>query len=52
MNELLLDIAKRAGAPTEVIDELWFHIFCQKFADLLIQTAEDAWKEDQDGESN
>jgi hypothetical protein len=52
MNEMLLDIAKRAGAPKEVIDQLWFHIFCQKFADLLIQTAEDAWKEDQDGKSN
>ena len=52
MNELLLDIAKRAGAPKEVIDQLWFHIFCQKFADLLIQTAEEEWKKDKNGKSN
>jgi len=36
MNEFLKELAVNAGAPDEVINELWFNIFCQKFAHLLM----------------
>ncbi len=41
MNEELKKIAIEAGAPDEVINDLWFNVFCVKFADLLIQVIED-----------
>ena len=41
MNEELRKIAEAAGAPDEVIDTLWFSIFCQNFAHLLLEMAED-----------
>ncbi len=41
MNEELKKIAIEAGAPDEVINDLWFNVFCVKFADLLIQEIED-----------
>ncbi len=41
MNEELKKIAIEAGAPDEVINDLWFNVFCIKFADLLIQEIED-----------
>lgn len=41
MNELLREMALKAGAPKEVIDTLWFNIFCQKFADQLLTYAEE-----------
>lgn len=41
MNEELKKIAIEAGAPEEVINDLWFNVFCIKFADLLIQEIED-----------
>jgi hypothetical protein len=40
MNEELRKIAIEAGAPEEVIDTLWFSIFCQNFAHLLLEMAE------------
>ena len=40
MNEYLKELAVKAGAPTEVIDELWFNIFCQKFANIIIKECE------------
>ena len=40
MNEALREIAILAGAPEEVIDTLWFNIFCQNFAHLLLEMAE------------
>jgi hypothetical protein len=40
MNEELRLIALQAGAPREVINELWFHVFCQRFAHLIIGEAE------------
>ena len=40
MNETLREIAETAGAPAEVIDDLWFNIFCQNFAHLLLELAE------------
>ena len=41
MNEQLKKLATEAGAPDEVINYLWFNVFCIKFADLLIQEMED-----------
>ena len=40
MNQELKELALRAGAPAEVIDELWFHVFCMQFADAIITNAE------------
>ena len=40
MNEELKAIAVEAGAPEEVLNTLWFNIFCQKFAHLLIEELE------------
>ena len=40
MNAELRDIAVTAGAPNEVIDELWFNVFCLKFAHMLLELAE------------
>ena len=40
MNEYLKELAIKAGAPNEVLDQLWFNIFCQQFADLLITEME------------
>lgn len=41
MNEVLRDIAVEAGAPKEVLNELWFNIFCQNFAHLILEMAEE-----------
>lgn len=40
MNNELKKIALQAGAPVEVIDELWFNLFCQQFADAILSNAE------------
>ena len=40
MNEELKNLAILAGAPEEVIDTLWFNIFCQKFAYLVVEELE------------
>jgi len=40
MNQELKELALRAGAPEQVIDELWFSIFCQRFASVVITEAE------------
>ena len=40
MNDAMRDIAERAGAPAEVLDQLWFNIFCLKFAHMLLELAE------------
>ena len=44
MNEVLRDIAVEAGAPEEVLNELWFNIFCQNFAHLILEMAEEETK--------
>jgi len=41
MNEELKQLVLKAGAPEEVLDELWFNIFCQQFAHLLISEMEE-----------
>ena len=40
MNDALREIAVAAGAPEEVLDTLWFNIFCLKFAHMLVELAE------------
>jgi len=40
MNDELKTLVIKAGAPKEVLDELWFNIFCEKFADVLLTKAE------------
>ena len=40
MNDDLRNIAEAAGAPVEVINTLWFNVFCQNFAHLLLAMAE------------
>lgn len=41
MNQALREIAVEAGAPEEVIDTLWFNVFCANFAHLLLAMAEE-----------
>jgi len=40
MNTELERLARAAGAPEEIMTELWFVVFCQQFADLLISEME------------
>ena len=37
MNESLKQLVVEAGAPEEVLNTLWFNIFCQKFAYLVAE---------------
>jgi hypothetical protein len=40
MNVELKTLVIKAGAPKEMLDEFWFNIFCEKFADVLLTEAE------------
>ena len=40
MNTELECLVRAAGAPEEVMTELWFVVFCQQFAHLLIAELE------------
>ena len=40
MNKELKKLAQQAGAPEEVLNELWFGLFCMKFADVILTNAE------------
>ena len=40
VNTELERLVRAAGAPEEVMTELWFVVFCQQFADLLIAEME------------
>jgi hypothetical protein len=40
VNAELERIVRAAGAPEEVMTELWFAVFCQQFAHLLIAEME------------
>ena len=44
MNEALRSIAVEAGAPEDVLDTLWFNVFCQNFAHLILLAAEEEMK--------
>ena len=37
MNDELKAIAVEAGAPEEMLNTLWFNVFCQKFAYLVAE---------------
>jgi hypothetical protein len=45
MNESLKQLAVEAGAPEEVLNTLWFNVFCQKFAYLLVEELEKSCEE-------
>jgi len=40
MNDELREMAVRAGAPDAMLNEIWFHIFCQKLVDEVIAEME------------
>jgi hypothetical protein len=40
VNTELERLVRAAGAPEEVMDQLWFVVFCQQFAHLLISEME------------
>jgi len=40
MNDELKALAMAAGAPDELLEELWFSIFCKQFAHLLLEEME------------
>jgi len=40
MNEELKTLALQAGASNALCNELWFNLFCQKFAHLIIEQME------------
>ena len=42
MNDELRALAIMAGAPDEVMDELWFSMFCKQFTHLLIVEMENS----------
>jgi hypothetical protein len=42
MNAELAKLIEAAGAPRQVMDKLWFQVFCEKFAYLLTEEFEKA----------
>jgi hypothetical protein len=44
MNEELKQIASDCGAPEDMLNSLWFNIFCLKFADAILTLAEEELK--------
>jgi hypothetical protein len=40
MNDELKALVIKAGAPAPLLDEIWFNIFCEQFADVLLTQAE------------
>lgn len=45
MNDELKKIAIAAGAPEEMLDQLWFNIFCKRYAHLILQALEEYQEE-------
>ena len=37
MNDALKALAAEAGAPEDMLNKLWFNVFCQKFAYLVAE---------------
>ena len=37
MNDALKALAVEAGAPDDMLNKLWFNVFCQKFAYLVAE---------------
>ena len=40
MNDELKALVMKAGAPPPLLNEIWFNIFCQQFANVLLSQAE------------
>jgi len=40
MNDELKALAVEAGVPENVLNKLWFNVFCQKFAYLIAEELE------------
>ena len=40
MNDALKALAVEAGAPNDMLNALWFNVFCQKFAYLIAEELE------------
>jgi hypothetical protein len=40
MTEEMESLIRSAGAPEEMMTEMWFIIFCHKFADKILTLAE------------
>ena len=40
MNDELKALVIKAGAPAPLLEEIWFNIFCEQFADVLLTQAE------------
>jgi len=40
MNDELKALVLKAGAPDEVLNQFWFNVFCQDFANVLLTEAE------------
>ena len=44
MNDELRKLVVEAGAPEDVMNQMWFNIFCQQFAHLLLTAVEEEYK--------
>lgn len=44
MNEELRQIAEAAGAPEDMLNSIWFNLFCVRFADMILTLAEEELK--------
>jgi hypothetical protein len=44
MSDELRKIAEAAGAPEDMLNSLWFNIFCKNFAHLILLAAEEEYK--------
>jgi hypothetical protein len=40
MNDELRALVIKAGAPAPLLNEFWFNIFCEQFANVLLTEAE------------
>lgn len=45
--ELRMIVVEALGGECEVLDELWFDVFCRKFAFLLLTAAEEELQQNQ-----
>ena len=44
MNDELRKLVIEAGAPEDVMNQMWFNIFCQQFAHLLLLMVEEEYE--------
>lgn len=46
MNDDLRELVLAAGAPKQMINQLWFQVFCEQFAYILLEEAERSMTEE------